>query len=89
VAFVAKMDGPVAEEVRREPLIARTSFDSRTTRLAFVVNQVESKTFIQILRFSLSVFFPVFAEIVIHSSITEAINFSPLISALNKTIPYL
>jgi hypothetical protein len=89
LASAAKMDGAVAEKVRRGPPIAKTSFDSRTTRVGFMVDQVAVKVFLQIHRFSLSVVFPICSIIIIHSSMTEVIHSSQLISALNKTLPYL
>ena len=65
----------------------RTSFDSRTLRIVFVVNKVEvGQTFLQTYRFSLSVSLRSWSIIIIHSSITEAVQSSQIISALNKTL---
>ena len=87
LASVAKMDGAVAEEVRRGPLIAKTSFDSRTTRVGFVVDQVEVKIFLQIHQFCLSVLFSTCSIIIIHSSITEAIHFFSTDIGFNQNTP--
>jgi hypothetical protein len=81
------MDGAVAEEVRRGTLIAKTSFDSRASRVRFVVDQVEVMIFLQIHRFSLSVLFPTCSIVIIHSSITEAIHFFSTDIGFNQNTP--